>query len=73
MEEGAQEDAEEGALHLATHVFIPALSLLLDDNTFSLSECSTSGLPVVQIVDLKPLVVGSVGPEAPDWTISPVD
>ena len=28
-EEDAQEDVEEGALHLATHVFVLALSLLL--------------------------------------------
>ena len=41
-EEGALENAEEGALHLATHVYILALSLLLQKNAFlSPSDCST--------------------------------
>ena len=36
MEENAQELSGEGAQHLATHVFILALSLLLQLITFSL-------------------------------------
>ena len=39
MEESAQELTEEGTQHLATHVFILALSLLLQYNTFSSSDC----------------------------------
>ena len=39
MEEGAQEDAEEGTQHLATHVFILAHSLLYNLCFFNPSDC----------------------------------
>ena len=39
MEEGAQEDAEEGTQHLATHVFILAHSLLYNLCFLNPSDC----------------------------------